>query len=216
MVGEYSCKQYVHNKDFDENTIGCGIRNEFIGKEGEERLIHNFCGEMSALHFVEINSKTAFLIHNLLNKIYLIVDMFELFPLIAYGASFYENCTELQSAISYKELTESGFIEHQFLIINPKYATKWSRENEKIYYKKIGKHSIEINNQVERVYPQTKILHNAPAREVFSTIQGISAIMPLLYELSEFNSNPDWNLYKYLYIPLILLLVTQFSTKFLK
>ena len=151
---------------------------------------------MSALHFVEINNKTAFIIHNLLNKIYLTVDMFELFPLIAFGASYYENCPELQSVISFKELSESGFLEHQFLIINPKYANKWSRECEKIYNKKIGKHSIEINNQVERVYPQTKIHHNAPACEVFRSIQGISAVMPLLYELGEFNSNPDWNSYK--------------------
>ena len=200
QISECSCKPYIYNKEYDENTIGCGVVLDFIGKEGEEHLKNNFCGEMSALHFVEINNKTLFVIHSTLNRIFPIVDMYKLFPLIAYGNSHFENWPELQAAISYKELTDSNIIEHQFMILNPKYAIKWGRESEKIYCKKIGKHLIEINNQVERVYQQTKIHHNAPARDVFLSIQGISNLLPLLYELCEFDLNQEMTTFKYILI----------------
>lgn len=151
---------------------------------------------MSALHFVEINNSKLVLIHNTLSKIFPIIDMHELFPLIAYGNNYLENWPELQFVISFKELTESKILEQQFLILNPKYATKWGRESEKIYCKKVGKHLIEINNHVERVYQQTKIHHNSPAREVFLSVQGVSNLLPLLYQLCEFNSKPEWTSFK--------------------
>ncbi len=168
-------KTYSGGKECDENSIG---------REQDEA--HNFRGEVGTLHFVEIAHGSLAITHTVLAKVFRVLPMSELFPLIAYGKEAYDNWPELQECIYFKELVESGIIERLFLVVNPKFAAgPGARPGEKIFVKKAAKHTVEICCQVEKVLPRTRTYHNAPAKDTFLVIRGVLAFVPLLQSLSD-------------------------------
>ena len=188
MDGEEICKgnykNYKAKKVYNENSIGCKV---FLNEIKEERTKNHFRGEMSALHFVAVNSHTLILTHKLLQKILRVISMHELFPFIAFGKNRCDNWPQLQQRITFEELIESTLLERVFLIINPKYASKFFHFHEKIYVYERPTGTIELFNHAENVFKNAKIHHNYPARDVLLNIGGSSCLLPFLYELAELN-----------------------------
>jgi hypothetical protein len=57
---------------------------------------------------------------------------------------------------------------------------------------KYGKKEIDIYNDVERVYSETRIDHNMIASDVFFNIGGIETLFPLLYNIAEQEHSKDF------------------------
>jgi hypothetical protein len=185
LVKETQCKPYSSDAEYDENSVGCGIVTTAAGQRDAETLKNNFKGEIGALYFVEVGPKTVAATHALLSKISSTMIIHDIFPLVCYGASSYESCPELKQAVSHKELVEGGLAERAFFIVNPKYSTSWTSKGDKIYGRKAAKSGHDLSNHIEGLYPQTQVHHNTPARDVMLDIQGINALLPLLYSFGE-------------------------------
>ena len=195
LVKETQCRKYYENKNYDENSVGCEILIEYINQEGEERLRSNFRGEMSALHFAEVNSGNLYPTHfNIMKRIFRFISMHELFPIIAFGEKRCDSWPMIKQVIAHKELVESKLLERIFLIVNPKYASKFYQVHEKIYTSiQRGGYKLELTNHVERIYKHAKIHHNSPARDVLLNIGGIKIFMPLLYQLGEYTATQKFD-----------------------
>lgn len=140
---------------------------------------------MSTLHFVEINEKNISCTHSLLNKVFKLINLQELFPLISYGESILNNYPELLHEISYKEIVDACLADRILLLISPKYANQLTEGGTNVIYPKKGKCISEITNHVKKIYKQTAIHHNSNAREMLLNFGGVKAFMPFLYQLAE-------------------------------
>ena len=174
LVKEAPCKPYHHKLEYDENTIGCGIQLEYVGKQGEEKIKNNFRGEMSALYFIDVSQKTLPQIHSFLTYISTHVPLENMVDYLGLP----------QEANSGKSF-DVGIVEKIFMHINPKYTGKPTQSKQRMYVLHKGGKSIEVFNNVERVYQETKVEHNSIAKDVFLCIGGIKTLLPLLYALPE-------------------------------
>ena len=141
---------------------------EYVDKGGEEGLKSNFRGEMSALYFSEVSPKTIIQHHAIISKIYNAINMEDLFQI-----------TNQQSIL------QPNFLDKIFIIANPKYTSKLYRTTDKVYLCHIQSDKIPVYNNVERVYQDTKILHNTPAKDVFINIGGVKTLFLLFHKLTE-------------------------------
>lgn len=140
---------------------------EYVDKGGEEGLKNNFRGEMSALFFGEVNAKTSIQFHAILSKIYDTINIEDLFQLR-----------------NQNEVLQPNILEKIFMMANPKYTSKQYRTTEKVYLCHTQSANIPVFNNVERVYQDTKILHNTPARDVFINIGGVRTLFLLFHKLT--------------------------------
>ena len=196
---------FIDGELFQENTItrtyagGKECDENFVGRESRGEDSSTFRGEMGTLHFFELPTRASLVsTHNTLKKVFRILPMSELFPLLAYGKDWYDNWPELQECVYFKELTDLGMPERVFLVANPKFAGKLTPGGEKVYSfaKKTGKHAgvmVDICGQIEKVYPQTRVYHNSPAKDTFLAIRGLLCFFPLVQKFADsFDFSTDY------------------------
>ena len=186
LIKESPYKPYQAKLDYDENTIGCGVVLEYVGKQGEEKIKNYFRGEMSALYFIDVSAKSLPAVHALLTSTFVShVGMENLVQWLAYQ--------QVEVHKPGKTGHDAGIIEKIFMHINPKYTGRMSQSKRRVYayYKGSAKNVVDIFNHVERVYQEARIEHNTPAKEVFLNIGGIKILMPLLYQLAEYDTTPE-------------------------
>ena len=186
LIKEASCKQYPTKLEFEENSVGCGISMEYIGKEGEERLEHNFHGEMSAVYFVEVSTKSIKTTHQFLSQIFSKINLNELIPLLAYKQDSVKNLLS-QSKNPLKEIAKVSLIERIFTFVAPQSSTKTYKSNTKFYFcaSDPSKNFVEIFNHIERIYNGTKVHFNVPGQKTFLILGGFKLILPILSTLAE-------------------------------
>jgi len=170
---------------YDNNSVGCEIVSKEKYENGEVWLKDNFRGEMGVVHFTAIDCNTLEPIRRVLTKVYKIINMQDLFPLIAFGDNRCFNIPKLQKKMNYTELVRSSLLERIFLIVSPKCARNSTSEPEKIFTWKQGKSICNLYNHTEEVYKQARIHHNYPGKDVLVNIGGIKRLMFILHELAE-------------------------------
>jgi hypothetical protein len=175
LVKDVVIKSYVAQLNYDENTIGCGIQLEYIGKKGQESIINNFCGEMTVLHFFEVSSKTMNQMHDSLTFIEKDIGL--------------ENFSSDISTRQDTKHVDISIMEKMFMHVNPKYIdriTQYKQKADTIIRK--GK-NIDIYNSVERIYAETIVDHNMVAKDNFLNIGGIKLLFPAFYKIVEGEPN---------------------------
>lgn len=189
LIKEASCKQYPTKVEFEENSVGCGISMEYIGKEGEERLEHNFHGEMSAVYFIEVSTKNLKATHEFLSQIYGGINLSELIPILAYKQEIIKKLL-VQSKNSPKEIVKVGLIERIFTFVAPSCSKKTYKSNTKFFLcaSDPSKNYREIYNHIERIYNGTKAHYNVPGQKAFLILGGFKLILPLISTLADSSS----------------------------
>jgi len=175
LIKKSNFNSYRENVTYDENSIGCGIQIEYAGKQGEERISNNFCGEMTALYFLEVDSN----LHSIL----------------------FTNMKSLENLIE----ESNEIINKVFIQVNPKYTKRAIQSEQRVYVMKCNKKNIDVRNDVEGRYGDTRIDHNMATRDVFFNIGGIEILLPLLYNIAEQEHSIDF-MYSLLVLIVILLL----------
>lgn len=196
LKGESKGRYYPTQKEFDINSIGCEI-------DANSRTPKNsFRGEMSALYFLEVNSHNLGFSHNLINHIYVSINMSELIALATAGTAQLPFCSRQNLHASPEQLAELSLLERIYLVANPKWAKGQCESSESIcILPQSGKQKNEIYNHVEKILPHTLIHHNTIARNVFVNIGSIKTFLPLLFELGERFPSQNKNSFAY-YIPI--------------
>lgn len=169
---------YKYSANYDENSIGCTIGADYLGKKVEDQLSNNFKGEMSALHFIEVAGETIQSTHKLLSKISRMMSMQELYPLLSYGEFSHQN----NNKIILEDIQKNKILERLFLIINPSYSDQGYNNNGTIF---VGKQTEELINHVEFLYSQTTVQRTVPAKFMFISIGGVRTLLPLMDEIAD-------------------------------
>lgn len=165
---EMKSKVYPTNKDYDVNSIACEIA---MDKMNDNKIKNNFCGQMSALYFVEASHKNYASFHSVLKAIYSSNNF-----IFSDFANLFANLSQ--------QLGISGLLDKMFLIVNPKWARKPLDPAEAVYVlQQKGKQ--ELFNQVQQILPYTTIHNNSQARTTFPNIDGIISLLPLLFEIGD-------------------------------
>eukprot|EP00826_Nyctotherus_ovalis_P011680 TRINITY_DN1303_c0_g6_i1.p1 TRINITY_DN1303_c0_g6~~TRINITY_DN1303_c0_g6_i1.p1 ORF type:complete len:413 (+),score=145.36 TRINITY_DN1303_c0_g6_i1:38-1276(+) len=151
----------------------------------ETWLRDNFRGEMGVLHFAATNLSTFEITRSVLTKVHRVINMHDLFPLIAFGENKSLNMPRLLKKMNHCELAQSALLERIFLVVSPKYARNSTSEPEKIFTWKHEKAVCNLYNHTEEIYKQARIHHNYPGKDVLVNIGGIKCFMPILHELAE-------------------------------
>ena len=175
---------YKYSANYDENSIGCIIGSDYLGKKVEDQLSNNFKGEMSALHFIEVAGNTIQSTHMILNKVSQTMSMQELYPVLSYGDNMYKG----NSKIFLEEVRKSKLLERIFIIINPSYSDQGYNNSGIIY---VGKQTEELINHVEFLYSQTSVLRTSPGKFMFMNIGGVKPILPLMDTIVEICSSRE-------------------------
>jgi len=181
LVKDVVIKPYLVQANYDENTIGCGIQLDYIGKKGQESIINNFCGEMTTLYFFEVSSKTMTQVHDTLTFIEEKIRL----------ENFHSYVSTRQDSKIDKNI-DLNIIEKIFMHINPKYIDRITQHKQKadtIIRK--GK-SIDIYNSVERVYAETIINNNMVAKDNFLNIGGVKLLFPAFHKIVQAEPNKEF------------------------
>ena len=144
--------------------------------QGEEKLINNFKGEMSALYFIEASKMEKEALHQFLCKM--------------------KNSERFNYMVEDTENASSQYhniITRIFLNINPRYNSQSIQYKQKVYKLTINGKDIDINNSIERLHYMTCINNNSSFRDVFINIEGINAILPCLYNIAVYKSTPEFS-----------------------
>ena len=187
-ISERKGRYYPIQKDFDNNLIGCDYDTE------KTSPINCFCGEISTLYFINVNSRNIAFTHTFIENLYGSINMSEFIDLAA-------GYTHKSANVSQKNMNEFSLIERIICVANPKWANRKKPKYKKIMTK-MGLNKIDINNDIEFIFPQTYLNHNNTARKVFANIEGFKSLLPLLYKLGEINENPSMNYFVYPHIKL--------------
>jgi hypothetical protein len=178
LAKEASCKYYPSGVDYDNNAIGCAIQSEYVGKRGEEKLMHHFCGVMSTLHFVEVSPKTRPSTHTLLERAHKQAEMEDLVPMLAYRRE------ELRGLLKPEmdTLKDDGLNERVFLCVRPGIQGKTEPSRKQVYEfpKKGGKEMRDLPRTIETIYSDTRLLQQSPASDVYLNIDGTKCLLPIL------------------------------------
>lgn len=182
--GENKGRYYPILIDFDYNLIGCDYDPERTTEK------NCFCGEMSTLFFIGVNTRNFTLTHKLIERIYDSISLSEFISLAA-------GLSSTKLGVPIENLNEFSLIERIIWVANPKWA-KMKNKKFKTVMSKMGKQKIDIFNNVEFIFPQTFIHHNSIARTVFANIEGIKALLPLLFQFGEIYKSPNRNSFVYI------------------
>ena len=178
LVCKTIANSYEDNLIYDENTIGCDIQLDHAGKQGEEKIINNFHGEMTALYFIQCDEES--------------------FPKLHYTLMYTLSHTGFEDMINHLESLQNleisitlyfDIIKEIFMSINPKYIQRSTESNMKVYTALLRTESIDIYNNIRNVHEGTEIHHNMSGRDILLSIGGIESLLPVLYYLGKRNAS---------------------------
>lgn len=174
LVKESACKVYQASAVYDENAVGCGIQLEFVGKQGEERIGNNFRGEMTALYFVEANTKILPEINEAFGKVN--------------ALKTFEGFVECSENLFEKE----KIVRKIFMQVNPKYTRKGIQGRQRVLTIKHSGKNIDLFNDVERMYSDSRIDHNMSAADLLFNAGGIKVMLPFLHNIPSHHCSPKF------------------------
>ena len=148
-------------------------------------MANNFCGELSAAHFLGINAPSLQKIHNVLKCVFDLVGASELISVLSSDAAILGN-SQLAARISSEQVADSELLQRLFMVANPKWAHKVAEDFETVAWiaNKSGKQILELRNNVERIYASTRVQHNTPGQTVLANIGGVKTLLPLLHHVA--------------------------------
>lgn len=184
LIYEGHTVPYSAKSVYNENFIGY---KSISNKEGNIKTLNSFKGQMSTLHFIGINKSTHESMHNILTKIYPLISMNQLFPVLAYEEAYDQIGIKIKQTIQYKDLINSIDIDRIFFLISPKYASKKISQNENLFLgNNLNGKQIKLTNHIVLMYKHTHSLHATPAKNILANLDGVNCLLPFLYELGEF------------------------------
>ena len=135
------------------------------------------------MYFAETSAHAMNMTHGLLKSVYDVLAMSELTNILAGDISILHANPMISIRIANEQIVKTGLVERIFFALNPKWARRTSYNGELVALisNKSTKQPLELCNHVDRIYPQTRISHNTPARTVFANIGGMKTMLPLLH-----------------------------------
>ncbi len=151
-----------------ENSIGSRTEPASDEDDEKEQISHNFCGEMSALHFVAISDPEVMVIHKYLCSIVGKSDIHSLVPSLEEGMkSIPEKDPALASRI--------------FMLVSPACVHGSIRPGDTLF-RIVGPK--DIYSPIANVLEGTRVHHNHPLQDVFVSISGAKCLLPFLQDLT--------------------------------
>ena len=158
MKDKLDCIEYQSDEDYINNSIGFNENGEY------------FCGEMSAIYFV---NDTPMNIHKFLYSLYRTITMND--------HDFVLSNNQLKGKLSNKISSIDGkhidILKNAFFVINPKFIS----ENLEAFGKE--KNAFMVNNGIYAIEKYTQIHSNNIGRIMFTNIGGIKTLLPILEQI---------------------------------
>jgi hypothetical protein len=160
---------YQYKEPYNVNTVGYNDDGEF------------FCGETSALYFIEAIPSE---MHKLLNVLYKIIPLSDLIPILS------GNVLQWKHKIPSINFNSSFSLQKIIFHINPKLVSENTQMNEEVFIDKTKK-TVVVSSGVSEMKKSTLVHHNTFGQTVFVNIGGIKTLIPILEHIFTSKTNID-------------------------